>query len=57
MQRREAVEYHVTGTQNARDDDRIRRVAQAGWRVIRLSGVDLPDLDSVVDRVRGALLP
>ena len=54
-----AVEYegahHFDGTQIVRDDQRIARLEAAGWRVIRLSAVDLRDLDTVVTRVRAAL--
>ncbi|WP_222195880.1 endonuclease domain-containing protein [Modestobacter italicus] len=54
-----AVEYegahHFDGTQIVRDDARIARLEAAGWRVLRLSAVDLRDLDAVVARVRAAL--
>ncbi|MGY1842698.1 DUF559 domain-containing protein [Modestobacter sp. SYSU DS0875] len=54
-----AVEYegahHFDGTQIVRDDERIRCLEAAGWRVIRLSATDLRDLDAVVARVRAAL--
>ncbi|MGY1749655.1 DUF559 domain-containing protein [Modestobacter sp. SYSU DS0511] len=48
-------EHHFDGTQIVRDDERIRRLEAAGWRVIRLSAADLRDLDAVVARVRAAL--
>jgi hypothetical protein len=47
--------YHFDGAQIVRDDDRIARLQAAGWRVVRLSAVDLRDLDGVVVRVRAAL--
>ena len=47
--------YHFQGTQIVRDDARIERLVAAGWRVIRLSAIDLRDLDAVVARVRGEL--
>jgi hypothetical protein len=54
-----AVEYegahHFEGTQIVRDDARFRRLIAAGWRVIRLSAIDLRDLDAVVGRVREQL--
>jgi len=56
---RVVVEYegahHFEGTQIARDDVRIAGLVAAGWTVIRLSAVDLRDLDGVVARVRAAL--
>jgi hypothetical protein len=56
---RVALEYegahHFDGVQIARDDDRIRRLLAAGWRVIRISAADLHDLAAVVETVRGAL--
>jgi G:T-mismatch repair DNA endonuclease (very short patch repair protein) len=48
-------EYHFEETQIVRDDERIERLERAGWRVIRLSAIDLRDLDAVVARVRAAL--
>jgi hypothetical protein len=54
-----AVEYegahHFEGTQIIHDDARIQRLIAAGWRVIRLSAIDLRDLDAVVARVREEL--
>jgi very-short-patch-repair endonuclease len=44
--------YHFEGMQIVRDDARIQRLKEAGWRVIRLSAADLRDLDAVVARVR-----
>jgi hypothetical protein len=49
--------YHFEETQIVRDDDRIRRLERAGWRVIRLSSIDLRDLDAVVRRILEALAP
>jgi len=54
-----AVEYegahHFEGLQIARDDARIERLAAAGWRVIRLSAVDLHDLEGTIRRIRAEL--
>ena len=47
--------YHFDGIQILRDDVRLRRLVEAGWRVIRLSAADLRDLDAVVARIRAAL--
>jgi hypothetical protein len=47
--------YHFEGTQIAKDDARYDALLAAGWRVIRLSSVDLRDLDAVVVRIRAAL--
>ncbi len=47
--------YHFDGIQIAYDDVRLRRLVEAGWRVIRLSAADLRDLDSVVARIRHEL--
>ena len=47
--------YHFEGTQIVRDDARIAGLIAAGWRVIRLSAVDLRNLDAVVARVRAEL--
>jgi hypothetical protein len=47
--------YHFDGIQIARDDVRLRRLVEAGWRVIRLSAADLRDLDAVVARIRHEL--
>jgi len=56
---RVAVEYegahHFEGSQIVRDDARIARLEAAGWRVVRLSALDLRDLDGVVTRVRAVL--
>ncbi|MGY1618808.1 endonuclease domain-containing protein [Geodermatophilus sp. SYSU D00691] len=48
-------EYHFDELQIRRDDRRYERLVRAGWRVIRLSAVDLRDLDGVVERIRAAL--
>jgi len=47
--------YHFEENQIVKDDVRLRRLEEAGWLVIRLSSVDLRDLDAVVRRVREAL--
>jgi hypothetical protein len=47
--------YHFDGIQIARDDVRLRRLLEAGWRIIRLSAADLRDLDAVVARIRHEL--
>ncbi|CCH86576.1 conserved protein of unknown function [Modestobacter italicus] len=49
-------EYHFDDLQIAKDDARYARLVAAGWRVIRLSSIDLRDLDAVVDRIRAALV-
>ncbi|TFV61688.1 UNVERIFIED_ORG: DUF559 domain-containing protein [Bacillus sp. AZ43] len=48
--------YHFEDGQIARDDERIARLVAAGWRVIRLSAMDLRDLRTVVQRIRAELL-
>ncbi|MCF6736856.1 endonuclease domain-containing protein [Blastococcus sp. KM273129] len=48
--------YHFDDLQIARDDERYRRLAAAGWRVVRLAAHDLRDMDAVVARIRAALL-
>lgn len=48
-------EYHFDGLQIRKDDRRYERLVAAGWRVMRLSSVDLRDLEGVVDRIRQAL--
>jgi uncharacterized protein DUF559 len=48
--------HHFDGLQIAKDDGRYARLVAAGWRVIRLSSVDLRDLDAVVVRIRAALV-
>jgi hypothetical protein len=47
--------YHFDGVQIVKDDVRYARLIAGGWRVIRLSSVDLRDLDAVVGKVRAAL--
>ena len=44
-------EHHFEGVQIVRDDLRLARLLDAGWRVIRLSAADLRDLDGVVRRI------
>ncbi len=48
-------EYHFDGLQIAKDDARYHRLVAAGWRVIRLSAVDLRHMDDVVRRIAEAL--
>ena len=47
--------YHFDGLQIPKDDARYARLVAAGWRVIRLSSIDLRDLDAVVALIRAAL--
>jgi hypothetical protein len=47
--------YHFEENQIVMDDARILRLERAGWRVIRLSSIDLWDLEAVVRRIKGAL--
>jgi hypothetical protein len=47
--------YHFDELQIARDDARYEALVAAGWRVIRLSSIDLRDLDAVVRRIQDAL--
>jgi Protein of unknown function (DUF559) len=47
--------YHFDGLQIPKDDARYERLVAAGWRVIRLSSIDLRDLDAVVTTIRAAL--
>ncbi|MGY1805623.1 DUF559 domain-containing protein [Blastococcus sp. SYSU D00922] len=47
--------YHFEEGQIVRDDERIARLVAAGWRVVRLSAVDLRDLAAVVERIRREL--
>jgi very-short-patch-repair endonuclease len=47
--------YHFNGTQIVRDDARIQRLVAAGWIVVRVSAIDLRNLDAVVRRVTEAL--
>ncbi len=47
--------YHFDGVQIDKDDARYDRLVQAGWQVVRLSSVDLRDLDAVVARIRTVL--
>jgi hypothetical protein len=49
-------DYHFTDDRIVRDDARYARLRAAGWTVIRLAAADLRDLDSVVARVRAALM-
>lgn len=47
--------YHFDGLQIPKDDARYAKLVAAGWRVIRLSSIDLGDLDAVVARIRDVL--
>src|SRR4051812_2931258 len=47
--------YHFEELQIRLDDARYEALVAAGWRVIRLSSIDLRDLDGVVARVKAAL--
>ena len=48
-------EYHFDGLQIAKDDRRYERLVAAGWRVIRLSAVDMRDMNAVVERIAAEL--
>jgi hypothetical protein len=47
--------YHFDELQIVSDDARYEALVAAGWRVIRLSSIDLRDLNAVVLRIRKAL--
>jgi hypothetical protein len=47
--------HHFEGLQISKDDERYRRLEEAGWRVIRLSAADLRDMEEVVARIARAL--
>ncbi len=47
--------YHFDDLQVVKDDARYARLVAAGWRVIRLSSLDLRDLDRAVARIKAAL--
>ena len=47
--------YHFDELQIRKDDGRYEAMVEAGWHVIRLSSIDLRDLDAVVERIRAAL--
>jgi hypothetical protein len=47
--------YHFDGLQIVRDDERIRRLVAAGWRVLRVAAHDLRQMDDVVRRIGTAL--
>lgn len=49
-------EYHFDELQIVKDDARYERFVAAGWRVIRLSSIDLRELGAVVARIRQALV-
>jgi hypothetical protein len=48
--------YHFDELQIPKDDGRYARLVAAGWRVIRLSSIDLWDLDAVIARIRAVLV-
>lgn len=56
---RVALEYegahHFEEMQIVRDDARLARLTAAGWIVVRVSAVDLRNLEAVVDKVADAL--
>jgi hypothetical protein len=47
--------YHFDELQIVRDDARYEALVAAGWRIIRLSSIDLRDLDAVVQKIATAL--
>jgi hypothetical protein len=47
--------YHFDGLQIVKDDARYERLVAAGWRVIRVSAVDLRNLEALVERIAEAL--
>ena len=47
--------YHFDGLQIVKDDGRYARFVAAGWRVLRLSSIDLRDMEGVVARIAAAL--
>lgn len=47
--------YHFDGLQIPKDDVRYEKLVAAGWRVIRLSSIDLGDLDAAVARIGTSL--
>ena len=47
--------HHFDELKIVDDDARYEALVAAGWRVIRLSSIDLRDLDAVVERIRIAL--
>jgi Protein of unknown function (DUF559) len=47
--------HHFEGLQIVRDDERYRRLTEAGWTVLRLSAADLRDMTTVVARIAEAL--
>jgi hypothetical protein len=58
-QQQVAVEYdgswHGTPEQQAHDEARLRRLHDAGWQVIRVSSLDPPTRDRLLDTVQRAL--
>lgn len=47
--------YHFEELQIVRDDQRLKGLAAAGWHVIRVSAVDLRDMDALIERIRRVL--
>jgi Protein of unknown function (DUF559) len=47
--------HHFDELQIRKDDRRYARFVAAGWRVIRLSAIDLRDMDAVIARIAAAL--
>lgn len=47
--------HHFDELQIVRDDRRYAQFVAAGWRVIRLSVIDLHDMDAVIARIAAAL--
>lgn len=43
--------YHFDGVQIVRDDERMRRLIAAGWRIIRVSAPDLRDMAALIERI------
>lgn len=48
-------EYHFDGVQIVKDDARYAAMMAAGWRVIRVSALDLRSMDDLVRRIAAAL--
>ena len=47
--------HHFDELQIRKDDRRYARFVAAGWRVIRLSAIDLRDMDAVIARIAAAV--
>jgi very-short-patch-repair endonuclease len=48
-------EHHFEDDQIPQDDERLRRLRDSGWVVLRIAAPDLRNLDGVVTRVRQTL--